>query len=105
MTNTNPRFFSATTDAEIADELGALRAEIDELRKASAFLEDLLKHKRVTEAEGELFRVVISYDVETTRINWRKVAEKLNPSRQLVQAHTSIGICDRVQVTAKKKDA
>jgi hypothetical protein len=31
------------------------------------------------------------------------VAEKLNPSRQLVQAHTRISVADRVLVTAKKK--
>ena len=103
MTNTNPRFFNATSDAEIADELGALRAEIDELRKSASFLEDLLKHKRVTVAEGSLFRVSISYDIETARTNWRKVAEKLSPSRQLVQAHTQVTAADRVLVTAKKK--
>ena len=102
--NTNPRFFNATTDAEIADELGALRAEIDDLRKAATFLEDILKHKKVTEAEGSLFRVAISYDIESKRVNWRKVAEHLNPSRQLVQAHTSVTTSDRVLVTAKRKD-
>jgi hypothetical protein len=103
--NTNPRFFNATTDAEIADELGALRAEIDELRKAATFLEDLLKHKHVEEAEGALFRVKISYDVRTKKVNWKEVAAKLEPSRQLIQAHTSISTSDRVLVTAKKKDA
>ena len=103
--NTNPRFFNATTDAEIADELGALRAEIDELRKAATFLEDLLKHKRVTVAEGALFRVAISYDVKTKKVNWKDVAAKLNPSRQLVQAYTKILTSDRVLVTAKKKNA
>ena len=103
--NTNPRFFNATTDAEIADELGSLRAEIDQLRKAATFLEDLLKHKHVTEAEGDLFRVKISYDIETRRVNWKDVAAKLNPSRQLVQAHTSVTTSDRVLVTAKRKDA
>ena len=102
--NTNPRFFNATTDAEIADELGALRAEIDDLRKAAAFLEDLLKHKHVQEAEGSLFRVKISYGVETKRVNWKDVAEKLGPSRQLIQAHTSVSTSDRVLVTAKRKD-
>ena len=105
MTNTSPRLFNATSDAEIADELGALRAEIDDLRKAAQFLEDLLKHKHVEEADGSLFRVRISYNVETTRTNWRKVAEKLGPSRQLIQAHTRVTVADRVLVTAKKKNA
>ena len=101
--NTSPRFFNATTDAEIADELGALRAEIDDLSKSAKFLEDLLKHKRVTVAEGNLFRVAITYDIKSNKVAWRKVAEKLNPSRQLIQAHTKVVTSDRVLVTAKRK--
>ena len=103
MSTTSPRFFDATDDGAVADELGKLRAEIDTLRNSAEFLEGLLKHKGVTEAEGALFRVRISYDVETRRVNWKDVAAKLNPSRQLVQAHTRVSTSDRVLVTAKRK--
>ena len=98
-----PRFFDATDDGAVADELGKLRAEIDALKNSAEFLEDLLKQKGVTEAEGTFFRVRISYDVQTKRVNWKDVAAKLNPSRQLVQAHTRVSTSDRVLVTAKKK--
>ena len=101
--NTNPRFFDATDDGAVADELGKLRAEIDTLKNSAEFLEGLLKHKGVTEAEGALFRVRISYDIETKRVSWKDVAAKLNPSRQLVQAHTKVSTSDRVLVTAKRK--
>ena len=98
-----PRFFDATDDGAVADELGKLRAEIDALKNSAEFLEDLLKHKGVTEAEGALFRVRISYDIETKRVSWKDVAAKLNPSRQLIQAHTRVSTSDRVLVTAKRK--
>ena len=101
--STNPRFFDATDDGSVADELGKLRAEIQELKNAAEFLEDLLKNKGVTEAEGTLFRVKISYDVQTRRVSWKDVAERLSPSRQLVQAHTRVSTSDRVLVTAKRK--
>jgi hypothetical protein len=103
MSTTSPRFFDATDDGAVADELGKLRAEIDALKNSAEFLEDLLKQKGVTEAEGTLFRVRISYDVKTKRVNWKDVAAKLNPSHQLVQAHTRVSTSDRVLVTAKRK--
>ena len=99
----SPRFFDATDDGAVADQLGALRAEIDTLKKAAEFLEGLLKHQRVVEAEGALFRVRITYDIQTQRVSWKDVAAKLNPSRQLVQAHTKVSVSDRVLVTAKRK--
>ena len=101
--STNPRFFDATDDGAVADELGKLRAEIQELKNAADFLEGLLKHKGVTEAEGALFRVRVTYGIETKRVSWKDVAAKLSPSRQLVQAHTKISVSDRVLVTAKRK--
>ena len=103
MSTTSPRFFDATDDGAVADELGKLRAEIDTLKKSAEFLEGLLKHKRVVEAEGALFRVRITYDIQTQRVSWKDVAAKLNPSRQLVQAHTKVSVSDRVLVTAKRK--
>jgi hypothetical protein len=103
MSTTSPRFFDATDDGAVADELGKLRAEIDTLRNSAEFLEGLLKHKGVTEAESALFRVRITYGIETKRVSWKDVAAKLNPSRQLVQAHTRISTSDRVLVTAKRK--
>ena len=92
------------TNAQIvADDLGAARAKLAKVKEEITLLEDLLKAQGITEVEGNLFRVTIAYGVETTRVNWQKVANFFKPSRQLVQAHTSTGVSDRVRVTALKK--
>jgi len=96
-------FYNVTTDGDIADSMGELRAQIKKLQDQQSFLEGLLKAKGVTLAEGNAFRVSISYGVETSRVDWKAVAEKLNPSRQLLTAHTSVSASDRVRVTAMKK--
>jgi hypothetical protein len=95
--------YNVTTDGDIADGLGEVRAQIKKLQDQQAFLEGLLKAKGVTLAEGDAFRVSISYGVETSRVDWKSVAEKLKPSRQLLTAHTSTSSSDRVRVTAMKK--
>lgn len=75
----------------IAAELVALRAQIDDLRKQEKALAaqlkaagpltiDLLKHRVTVTAES-------AKTVET--VDWQAIAERLNPSRQLVTAHTS----------------
>ena len=86
----------------LADQLGRLAAEIKHLQDQKKEIEDQLKAERVDACEGNLFRVTISYDVETARVDWKAVAGKLKPSRQLVTAHTRIGHADRVNVRALK---
>ena len=72
------QFLNVSSNATIADELGAIRAEIKALQDQQKFLETLLKSSHATEADGDLFHVSISYDIETTRVDWKDVAEKLN---------------------------
>jgi hypothetical protein len=95
--------YNVTTDGDIADALGEVRAQIKALQDQQDFIEGLLKAKGVTLAEGRMFRVSISYGVEAARVDWKAVAEKLQPSRQLVTAHTKVSSSDRVRVTAMKK--
>jgi hypothetical protein len=95
--------YNVTTDGDIADALGEVRAQVKALQDQQDFLEGLLKAKGVEQAEGRLFRVSISYGVETSRVDWKAVAEKLQPSRQLVTAHTKTSTGDRVRVTAMRK--
>ena len=99
-----PRIYDITNDGAIADELGRLRADIKRLQTAQKFLENLLKEKGVTEVDGELYRVAVSYGIETERVNWRKVAEKVGFSHQLRTAHTTVGVSDRVTVSALTKN-
>ena len=92
-----------TNDSCVADEIGALRGKIKALRDQQTFLEGLLKHKGVTVAEGEQYRVTISYAIETRRVDWKAIAAKLEPSRQLTTAYTSFTVSDRVAVKAHTK--
>lgn len=101
--NTGFEIINITTDGDIADALGALRARIKTLKDQQAFYEGLLKEKHITEAEGETFRVTISYDVATSRVDWKSIAEKLGASQQRIAGNTNVTYSDRVRVTAKTK--
>lgn len=96
------KLINVSNDAVIADQLGELRAKINDLKQEQAFLENLLKAKRVKVAEGELFRVRILYDVVTVRTDWKAVAMILGANNypEMVKAHTKHSESDRVSVTA-----
>ena len=98
----NPVLIEARPES-LADYIGALRADIanlnEQLKGAQALLQQMVGEGG--EAEGELFRVkVVGSDRNT--VNWRKVAEKLEPSSQLVTAHTSQSHVVSFRVTARK---
>ena len=97
------QFLNVSTDGDIADELGALRAQAKEIADQAAFLEGLLKSKGTTVAEGKRYRVAITYGVETSRVAWKQVAEDLAAPQGLIDAHTSTSVSDRVRVTAHTK--
>ena len=99
------QFLNVSTDADVADELGALRAQAKVIADQAKFLEGLLKEKRVAVAEGKKYRVTISYDIETERVAWKNVAEQLGASAELIEANSSVSKSDRVLVTAHKKRA
>lgn len=102
-------FYDMTDDAACADELGAIRAEMQQLKDAASFIENLLKEKHVEVAEGRKYRVTITYGIESKRIDNKtllaKVCEKhgIEPSHQLVSAHTKVVTSDRVSVKAHTK--
>lgn len=102
---TSVQLVDVSTPATIADELGAVRAEIKQLQDKAKVLETLLKNQHTTSVDGDLYHVAISYGVETKRVDWKTVAQKLEPSRQLVAAHTKTTTADRVRVSAHKKGA
>jgi hypothetical protein len=83
-----------------ADALLALKAQI-------ANLESLAKveHARLVAMgegayEGEIARASVSI-VEREKIDWKTIAEKLEPSRQLITAHTSTTTFPMVRVVAR----
>jgi N-methylhydantoinase B/oxoprolinase/acetone carboxylase alpha subunit len=88
----------ATVDrlADIKAQIAALQAEEDELKN------DLTESGAET-IEGTLHRAAITYGSTRTTTNWQAVAQHLNPSRQLIKAHTTTGQpFDTVRIGAKK---
>ena len=81
--NTNP--------AEITraiDELAAIRAEIAELKAREETRRLFLIAAGITAADGTQHRVTISTTYKVS-IDWKTIAERLNPSTQLITAHTT----------------
>lgn len=79
-----------TTAAELAaavDELAAIRAEIADLKAREEIRRLFLIASGQTEIDGELHRVTISTSYRVN-IDWQTIAKKLNPSTQLITAHT-----------------
>jgi len=107
MTNPNPNpnanLADVSTPADLADALGQARVALKEAKGRVEFLERLVKQGDLDLIEGHLFSVSVSRNVVTNRVKWQAVAERLNPSRQLITAHTSQSIADRVNVRAHSK--
>ena len=83
-----------------ADALGFLKAQIADLEKAAKAEHARLVALGVGAHEGETFRATVSVaDRET--VDWKAVAEKLAPSRQLITAHTSAKEVTTVRVVAR----
>ncbi len=85
---------------EMADYVGNIRADIRTLQDKLKHVEDILKNEGVTIAEGDTFRVAISYDVSRATVNWKKIAERYNPSRQIISGNTKVSLHDRLSVSA-----
>lgn len=101
--NTLLHIADVSSPADIADRIGELRAEAKRINNEAAELEAALIAAHETAVDGRQFRVAISYNVERKLVDWKAVAAKLNPSRQLVRAHTKTSVSNRVRVTALKK--
>jgi len=83
------------------DALGELKAQIANLEKLEKTLRDQIAAQGAGAYEGELFRASVSV-AERETIDWRAIAEKLSPSRQLITAHTSAKEVVTVRVAARK---
>ena len=79
----------ATTELSgLADELGSLRAQKKTLETREKEIRDELIEAGIEVLEDDTF---LAKRVESMRelIDWKAVAEKLEPSHQLVTAHTT----------------
>lgn len=105
-TATTSRLYDITDTTHLCDEIGSLRAEVAELNQTLRTLEDLLAMNEGDVFEGDLYRVALTRNPVTRTVNWKAIAAKFNPTRQLVQAHTrtTTGERPRFRVSARKTD-
>jgi hypothetical protein len=87
----------------VADRLGQIKAQLADLKKEEGKLKQELIDSGLAVVEGSFYRVAVSESEGKTLIDWRKIAEKFSPSRQLVKANTSVGEAYfTVRVSARK---
>ena len=96
---------SAATESLI-DELGRVNAETAELGAKAKAIKAMLQ-TRIGEGEAEEgadYRAAHAVSNRTT-VDWKTVAAKLKPSRQLVQAHTSVTEVHTIRVSGRVANA
>jgi hypothetical protein len=78
---------TTTELARAVDELASIRAQIAELKAQEETRRLFLIMSGHAAIDGELHRATISTTYKVT-IDWKTIAERLNPSTQLITAHT-----------------
>jgi hypothetical protein len=89
--------------ARMVDDLAATKAQIAELQEHESVLKQALVATGLEAIEGTLHRATVSHCEGKVTVDWAAIAAKLEPSRQLVAAHTSQGRpFDVVRVSSKR---
>lgn len=86
---------------KLADELGSIRAHMADLKDREKDIRETFIDAGVTALEGESFRAVVVESMRTM-IDWKSVAAKLEPSRQLITAHTTEKDVISIRVNARR---
>ena len=101
--NAAPAPTAAQALAAKVDELGALRAVIADLTKQADRIRTELEDAGLSEIDGRHFRASFAQVAGRTLTDWQTIAQRFNPSRQLIAAHTTTGKpSTRLNVTARK---
>ena len=87
--------------AKVVDQLGEVKAKIAHLKTVEDQLKKQLVESGEVEADGSVFRATVSFSNRET-VDWKAVAEKLEPSRQLITAYTTVTPSTTVRVSARK---
>lgn len=85
------------------DKIGKKRAQIAKLQAELADLESIVKDEGVGAYEGNLFRITISESDRATTA-WKKIAQKLGASRQMIKANTTYSEVTTLHCVARKAD-
>lgn len=86
----------------VVDELGRIQAQIAELRIREKELKGEIF--ATGDTEGDLFKAAI-IEAERRQVDWKAIAQKLNPSHQLVRAHSVTKTVTSIKVTARSTAA
>ena len=85
----------------LADELGIIRAKMADLKDRETEIREVMIEAGISACEDKKFRAVVVESLRTM-INWKAVAAKLNPSHQLVSAHTTEKEVISIRVSARR---
>jgi hypothetical protein len=85
----------------LADELGVIRAQMADLKERESDIREAFIEAGIHAMEGKTFRAVVVESLRTS-IDWKAVAAKLRPSRQLVTAHTTEKEVISIRVNARR---
>jgi RNA-binding protein YlmH len=85
----------------LADELGIIRAKMANLKDRETEIRNIMLESGVKAMEDKKFRAVVVESLRTN-IDWKAVAAKLKPSRQLVTAHTTEKEVISIRVNARR---
>lgn len=89
---------------ELIDRVGFLRAQAAELKKELDVAEAFIKAAGPGRYEGTLFSASVSTS-ERRLVDWASVAAKLEPSTQLVTAHTRYSESTSLRLSSRVKTA
>ena len=82
---------AAHTLAAKVDRLGQLAADTAAIKLEADRLRTELENAGLASIDGQQYRASFAQCKGSTRIDWATIAAKLNPSRQLIAAHTTTG--------------
>jgi hypothetical protein len=85
----------------LADELGNIRATMADLKDREGQIRNTFISAGIKAFEDEQFRAVVVESLRTM-IDWKAVAAKLKPTRQLVTAHTTEKEVISIRVSARR---
>lgn len=72
----------------LIDEAGAIHAEVARLTKQLEKLKASIKAEGIGKHAGFIFEANVYEKAGGEKVNWEAIAKKLNPSYQLIAAHT-----------------
>jgi hypothetical protein len=91
MNTISPSVSPVITAADAVDQLGYVRAQIADLQALEKTLKAAIEGADMPKIEGRLYKAAVIHSAGRINTDWRTIAERFSPSRQLIAAHTSQG--------------